>query len=92
MASSVYSRTLQKAAELIGSRKKLARHLRVPLAELEKWLAGLAVPPTGTFLKAVDLVIDEIPAPSAGEPSGGELPDPGDPPPPFEAGAFTQSC
>jgi len=92
VASSVYSRTLQKAAQLIGSRKKLARHLRVPLAELEKWLAGTAVPPTGTFLKAVDLVIDETPAPSAGELSGGGLPESADPPPPFEAGAVTRSC
>ena len=91
MASSVYSRTLQKAAELIGSRQKLARHLRVPLAELEKWIAGASVPPTGTFLRAVDLVIEET-APSGGEPSGGG----GDPSdrgePPREACAFKQSC
>jgi hypothetical protein len=62
--SSVYARTLQKAAELIGGRQKLARHLRVPAAELEKWLSDGATPPISTFLKAVDLVIDETPAPS----------------------------
>lgn len=92
MASSVYSRTLQKAAELIGSPRKLARHLRVPLAELEKWLAGVAVPPTGTFLKAVDLVIEETAAPSGGEPSGGGTSDPGEPPAPREGAAVRQSC
>lgn len=88
MISSVYSRTLQKAAELLGSRQKLARHLRVPLGELEKWIAGTAVPPTGSFLKAVDVVIVETPAPSGGEPSS----DPGEPPPPREACAATRSC
>ena len=87
MTSSVYSRTLQKAAELIGSRQKLARHLRVPLAELEKWIAGVAVPPTGTFLRAVDVVIVETQAPSGSEPS-----DPGEPPPSRDASGVRQSC
>jgi hypothetical protein len=59
MISSVYSRTFQKAAQLMGGQKKLARLLRVPLAELEKWIAGKEAPPMPTFLKAVDLVLDE---------------------------------
>jgi len=63
MPSSVYSRTMQKAAELAGGHKKLARQLRVPMAELEKWIAGAGTPPTATFLKAVDLVLDETPSP-----------------------------
>lgn len=92
MASSVYSRTLQKAAELVGSRKKLARHLAVPLVELERWLAGLAVPPTGTFLRAVDLVIEQTPAPSGDEPSGSGSSDPGEAPAPRESSAVRQSC
>lgn len=92
MASSVYARTLQKAAQLIGSRQKLARHLRVPLAELEKWLAGTAQPPTGTFLRAVDLVIEETSAPAGDEPSGGGTSDPGEPPAPREGAAVRQSC
>jgi hypothetical protein len=87
VASSVYARTLQKAAELIGSRQKLARHLRVPLAELEKWIAGVAVPPTGTFLRAVDVVIVETQPPSGDEPS-----DPGEPPPSRDASGVRQSC
>jgi hypothetical protein len=71
MASSVYSRTFQKAAELAGGQKKLARHLRVPLADLEKWIADKDVPPMASFLKAVDLVLDEtssLPASEAGDP------------------------
>lgn len=59
MPRSVYARTLQKAAELAGGPKKLAHHLRVPIAELEKWLNGQDKPPLGTFLKAVDLVLEE---------------------------------
>jgi hypothetical protein len=75
MAPSVYSRTMQKAAELAGGHKKLARHLRVPIAELQKWIAGAGTPPTATFLKAVDLVLDETPSPpSASEPADPPVP------------------
>lgn len=63
MASSIYSRTLQKAAELIGGRAKLCRHLHVPAAELQQWIDDKSVPPLGIFLKVVDLVLDETPAP-----------------------------
>ena len=81
MTSSVYSRTFQKAAQLAGGQKKLARHLRVPLGELEKWVAGTEVPPTATFLKAVDLVLDETAAPSAGS-------EPADPPAPHDCASM----
>ena len=74
MVSSVYSRTMQKAAQLAGGDKKLARYLRVPLADLQNWIAGRDTPPTQTFLKAVDLVLEQTGS-SAGS-------DPGDPPPP----------
>ena len=78
MVSSVYSRTLQKAAELLGSRKKLARALRVPAKDLEAWIADEAKPPLNVFLRAVDLIIDEAGAlPEASEP--------GEPPPPRDA-------
>ena len=80
MTSSVYSRTFQKAAQLAGGQKKLARQLRVPLAELEKWIAGREVPPTATFLKAVDLVLDET-APSAAS-------EPADPPAPHDCASM----
>jgi len=72
VASSVYSRTLQKAAELIGGRAKLCRFLHVPAAELEKWIGDKAVPPIGIFLRVVDFIIDET-SPSA------DSSDPADP-------------
>jgi len=79
MASSVYSRTLQKAADLLGGRKKLARILRVPMKDLEAWIADEVKPPLNVFLRVVDIIIDETgPASESGEP--------GDPPPPRDAG------
>jgi len=74
MPTSVYSRTLQKAAEAAGSQKKLAHLLRVPLVDLEKWIAGKDEPPMAVFLKAVDLVLDDTTSPGVSEP--------GDPPAP----------
>jgi hypothetical protein len=83
MVAKVYSRTFQKAADLAGGRKQLARRLRVPLAELEKWIAGAAEPPPTTFLQAVDLVLDET-AP----PPGSEPPDPAPPRDCADAGSY----
>ena len=74
MASSVYSRTLQQAAELIGGRAKLCRYLRVPMAELQRWIDDKAAPPIGIFLRAVDFIIDSTPAPGGGTDSSGETP------------------
>ena len=65
MAQKVYARTFQKAAELAGGRRELARMLQVPEAEIEKWVAGSGVPPLPVFLKAIDFVLDET-APPAG--------------------------
>ena len=79
MASSVYSRTLQKAVELMGSRAKLCRYLRVPTTDLDQWISDERTPPLGVFLRAVDLVIEETSPPGASEP--------GDPPSPREGAA-----
>jgi hypothetical protein len=75
MTNSVYSRTMQKAAQLAGGEKQLARYLRVPLADLQKWIAGKDIPPTAHFLKAIDLVLDETSPGATGS-------EPGDPPAP----------
>ncbi len=55
--STLESRTLGKAAEVLGGRSRLARHLQVPLLELDKWLAGEETPPHIYFLRAVDVVL-----------------------------------
>jgi hypothetical protein len=61
MPVSVYVRALLKAAEVVGGRKKLARHLQAPLPELEKWIAGSAIPPEAAFHKAVEIILDGAP-------------------------------
>lgn len=83
MAASVYSRTFRKAAELIGSYARLCRLLRVPEASLQRWIDDKEVPPVGIFLKAVDYIIDETPAPGSS--------DPGEPPAPRDASSGADS-
>ena len=75
--ASVYSRALQRAAELLGGRDKLAHILQVPKADLDTWIAERSKPPRDVFLRVVDLILDET-APAEG--SG-----PQDPPPPRDA-------
>jgi hypothetical protein len=84
MASSVYSRTLQKAVELMGSRAKLCRYLHVPTTDLDQWLSDEKTPPLGVFLRTVDLVIEETSPPRGSEP--------GDPPSPREGAASGSSA
>jgi hypothetical protein len=50
-------RTLQRALQIAGSRRALARELHVPMDELAAWLTGNGMPPTGVFLDAVDVVV-----------------------------------
>lgn len=79
VASKVYARALQKAAELLGGRRKLAERLGIPAADLERWIADGKEPPREIFLRAVDLIIDET------EADGGE--EPADPPEPRSSAA-----
>lgn len=53
----VYSRTLQRACEVLGGTEKLAQHLRVPASTLTPWLDGSEQPPLNVFLAAVDIVL-----------------------------------
>lgn len=54
-----YRVTLVRAAELLGGAIPLARRLQVPMPDLTRWLAGFDRPSMGTFLKVVDLLIEE---------------------------------
>jgi hypothetical protein len=82
--STIESRTLRRAAEILGGRMKLAMRLQVPLLDLDRWLAAEEKVPDIYFLRAVDIVTGQ----SAIEPSDpvGMLPPqsgkkPGDTPP-----------
>lgn len=61
MDRGVHTRTLQRAAELVGGKLELRQRLRVPMRELDDWLAGIAAPPTDIFLTAVD-ILSNLPA------------------------------
>ena len=75
----VHSRAVLRAAELLGGRDKLARVLRMPKADIDKWISGEAKPPREVFLRVVDLILDET-SPASG-------PDAQDPPPRDAAGS-----
>jgi DNA-binding transcriptional regulator YdaS (Cro superfamily) len=52
----VYSRTLRRAAQIVGGDDELASLLKVTPTHLALWLQGTGVPPSDVFLQAVDLV------------------------------------
>ena len=57
-AIETYSRTLARAAQLVGGADKLAERLGVPVLLLQEWMAGRKAPPQRIFLAAVDIVMD----------------------------------
>lgn len=54
-----YRAALVRAAELLGSTTALARRLQVPMPELTRWLAGDGAPSMGTFLKVIDILLED---------------------------------
>ena len=55
--ATVYTRTLQRACEVLGGVEQLAAHLRVPASSLAHWIEGKEDPPLHVFLAAVDVVL-----------------------------------
>lgn len=72
-ATSIYSRALQRAAELLGGRDRLAKYLEADPSDVQKWISGEARPPQAIFLRVVDFIIDET-SPAQGEDGAGEAP------------------
>jgi hypothetical protein len=59
--ASIHARTLQAAADILGGDRALARYLRVSMPDLFAWMRpGSEPPPTPIFLKAVDLVLNDL--------------------------------
>jgi hypothetical protein len=50
-------RVLKQAMELMGSKRALARHLKIAEIDLQAFLTGTAKPPRPVFLGAVDALI-----------------------------------
>jgi hypothetical protein len=59
VAPDTYRAALVRAAELLGGAATLSHRLHVPMAELTRWLAGDGKPSMGTFLRVVDIVLEE---------------------------------
>ena len=55
--ATVYSRTLQRACEIVGGPLVLAQQLKVKSGDLVRWIDGQTLPPMDVFLTAVDLVL-----------------------------------
>lgn len=45
----------------MGSASALALHLRIPYSELATYLAGHAMPPEAVLVRAVELIIEDLP-------------------------------
>ena len=60
MAHSIKTRTLQIAARKIGGPRKLRDYLRAPSAGVISWLAGVEEPPTPVFLRALELILNDL--------------------------------
>ena len=67
----VYVRTLERAVQIEGGEEALALRLKVTPSHLALWIQGIERPPVDVFLRAVDLVTDQLfppPATRAREP------------------------
>lgn len=53
-----YRAALVRAAQLLGGAVPLSHYLRVPMKDLTHWLAGNGTPPSGIFLRVIDLLIE----------------------------------
>ena len=53
----IHSRTVQRAAEILGGSVALKRHLGVPMTRVSLWMHGNAPVPTDIFLRCVDIVL-----------------------------------
>ena len=55
-------RILTTATKKYGSAARLAEHLNVTYAEFGTYIAGKASPPEKVLLRAVEVILDEVPA------------------------------
>ena len=61
-----YRAALVHAAQLLGGARHLSHRLHVPMSTLIHWLAGNGHPSIGTFLKVIDIIIQESAKPRFG--------------------------
>lgn len=51
---------LKIAAEMLGGPRKLRSFLGASSAEVANWLAGVEPPPQHAFLRALELILDDL--------------------------------
>jgi hypothetical protein len=51
-----FARTMRSAAEIVGDEARLCELLRVPAAELSKWLTGESPPTLEGYIRALDIL------------------------------------
>ena len=52
----VHTRLTRRGVEAAGGEQQLAEALRVPLTDVQAWLAGRVLPPEKCFLELLDIV------------------------------------
>jgi hypothetical protein len=62
---SVRVHTLRRAADIVGGQAQLRKYLNVSALCLAAWMSGADTAPTYVFLKAVDLVMEDMAKDSA---------------------------
>lgn len=74
--TTVYSRTLQRAAEKVGGVEKLQERLKISARILRLCIEGKVEPPQDVFLRAVDLLneLDKELSQRSGGPAGTDAP------------------
>ena len=58
--TTVYTRTLHKACEVLGGIPQLAAKLKISVRVLERWLKGEEQPPMDIFLVCVDIALSPV--------------------------------
>jgi hypothetical protein len=58
MRRTVYSRALERAAEILGGAEELRSFLSVRKSVLGLWMSGYGTPPDDVFLRVVDLLAE----------------------------------
>jgi DNA-binding transcriptional regulator YdaS (Cro superfamily) len=68
--SSAAKRTIERALENVGDKKRLAQLLGVDVADLNRWILGKQIPPHDVFLRALDLAFRATSPVSSALPAG----------------------
>ena len=57
--SDTYRTAVANAVRVVGGAEELAQRLGVTQSEVERWVRGDSKPSMGTFLKVIDILLEE---------------------------------